>query len=49
LSRIAYSDDGERALVKIVHECGDADHNAAFLILARNDESWQVVEEKPLR
>lgn len=49
LSRIGYSDDGEQALVQIIHECGVANRSAAYFILARNDKGWQVVEEMPLR
>ncbi|MGB7876927.1 MAG: hypothetical protein WBL25_21290 [Anaerolineales bacterium] len=48
LSRIGYSDDGEQALVRIVHECGSDNRSAAYFILVRNDKGWRVVEEKPL-
>lgn len=45
LSRIGTSDDGEQALVHILHQCGRDGRRAEFLALIRHEEIWQVTEE----
>jgi hypothetical protein len=42
LSRIGMNDDGAQALVHVLHECGPDDRQAAYYMLTKVDDGWQV-------